>query len=256
MSILNESLASESQGSETLMTVSSEYAACIGRCGLPIDSPHDVQCFRPRATTRCQSTALAALGTSRRSMKCRALPESVALAQGRHLRWPKRPNRLAERVSSCKLHFLHNACLAPSLAPRGDIEGGSETSCSSPLPFHAIVTHFLLPFPSQQANQPLTVHPRLNTDIYIHLRARPTRAGTECLLDSTRGEFGRVERGQSADECTMTTHAPMARVPFAPLDNPRLQHLASAKNRQNGMQIGLIHWHVSNAHKSRPGLQE
>ncbi|TKA69120.1 hypothetical protein B0A55_08873 [Friedmanniomyces simplex] len=32
----------------------------------------------------------------------------------------------------------------------------------------------------------------------------------------------------------MTTHAPMARVPFAPLDNPRLQHLASAKNRQNG----------------------
>ncbi|KAK6392549.1 hypothetical protein LTR65_003680 [Meristemomyces frigidus] len=26
----------------------------------------------------------------------------------------------------------------------------------------------------------------------------------------------------------------MARVPFAPLDNPRLQHLASAKNRQNG----------------------
>lgn len=33
----------------------------------------------------------------------------------------------------------------------------------------------------------------------------------------------------------MTTHAPMARVPFAPLDNPRLQHLASAKNRQNGM---------------------
>ncbi|KAK5120867.1 hypothetical protein LTR85_005934 [Meristemomyces frigidus] len=27
----------------------------------------------------------------------------------------------------------------------------------------------------------------------------------------------------------------MARVPFAPLDNPRLQHLASAKNRQNGM---------------------
>ncbi|KAI7162659.1 hypothetical protein KC349_g1937 [Hortaea werneckii] len=27
----------------------------------------------------------------------------------------------------------------------------------------------------------------------------------------------------------------MARVPFAPLDNPRLQHLASAKNRQNGL---------------------
>lgn len=27
----------------------------------------------------------------------------------------------------------------------------------------------------------------------------------------------------------------MARVPFAPLDNPRLQHLASAKNRQNGI---------------------
>ncbi|RMY43129.1 hypothetical protein D0865_11475 [Hortaea werneckii] len=33
----------------------------------------------------------------------------------------------------------------------------------------------------------------------------------------------------------MATHAPMARVPFAPLDNPRLQHLASAKNRQNGL---------------------
>lgn len=32
-----------------------------------------------------------------------------------------------------------------------------------------------------------------------------------------------------------TTHAPVARVPFAPLDNPRLQHLASAKNRQNGL---------------------
>ncbi|KAM3417286.1 hypothetical protein BST61_g5542 [Cercospora zeina] len=32
----------------------------------------------------------------------------------------------------------------------------------------------------------------------------------------------------------MTAHVPMARVPFAPLDNPRLQHLASAKNRQNG----------------------
>ncbi|KAI6802728.1 hypothetical protein KC364_g3562 [Hortaea werneckii] len=32
----------------------------------------------------------------------------------------------------------------------------------------------------------------------------------------------------------MATHAPMARVPFAPLDNPRLQHLASTKNRQNG----------------------
>lgn len=32
----------------------------------------------------------------------------------------------------------------------------------------------------------------------------------------------------------MTTHVPMARVPFAPLDNPRLQHLANAKNRQNG----------------------
>ncbi|SMR57058.1 unnamed protein product [Zymoseptoria tritici ST99CH_1E4] len=31
----------------------------------------------------------------------------------------------------------------------------------------------------------------------------------------------------------MTTHAP--RVPFAPLDNPRLQHLANAKNRQNGL---------------------
>ncbi|GAB1737112.1 hypothetical protein NU219Hw_g795t1 [Hortaea werneckii] len=27
----------------------------------------------------------------------------------------------------------------------------------------------------------------------------------------------------------------MARVPFAPLDSPRLQHLASAKNRQNGL---------------------
>ncbi|KAK5116220.1 hypothetical protein LTR62_008547 [Meristemomyces frigidus] len=27
----------------------------------------------------------------------------------------------------------------------------------------------------------------------------------------------------------------MARMPFAPIDNPRLQHLASAKNRQNGM---------------------
>jgi len=33
----------------------------------------------------------------------------------------------------------------------------------------------------------------------------------------------------------MATHAPMARVPFAPLDNPRLQHLASTKNRQNGL---------------------
>ncbi|WPG98412.1 Hypothetical protein R9X50_00120200 [Acrodontium crateriforme] len=33
----------------------------------------------------------------------------------------------------------------------------------------------------------------------------------------------------------MTTHAPMVRVPFAPLDNPRLKHLASAKNRQNGV---------------------
>ncbi|EMC93913.1 hypothetical protein BAUCODRAFT_36365 [Baudoinia panamericana UAMH 10762] len=33
----------------------------------------------------------------------------------------------------------------------------------------------------------------------------------------------------------MTTHAPMARVPFAPVDNPRLQHLANAKNRQNGL---------------------
>ncbi|KAK3707784.1 hypothetical protein LTR37_011961 [Vermiconidia calcicola] len=33
----------------------------------------------------------------------------------------------------------------------------------------------------------------------------------------------------------MATHAPVARVPFAPLDNPRLQHLASAKNRQNGI---------------------
>jgi len=33
----------------------------------------------------------------------------------------------------------------------------------------------------------------------------------------------------------MAQHAPMVRVPFAPLDNPRLQHLASAKNRQNGM---------------------
>ncbi|KAF2769792.1 hypothetical protein EJ03DRAFT_382515 [Teratosphaeria nubilosa] len=33
----------------------------------------------------------------------------------------------------------------------------------------------------------------------------------------------------------MATHAPIARVPFAPLDNPRLQHLASAKNRQNGL---------------------
>ncbi|KAI7358053.1 hypothetical protein KC320_g1363 [Hortaea werneckii] len=32
----------------------------------------------------------------------------------------------------------------------------------------------------------------------------------------------------------MATHAPMTRVPFAPLDNPRLQHLASTKNRQNG----------------------
>ncbi|WPB06629.1 uncharacterized protein RHO25_011286 [Cercospora beticola] len=29
----------------------------------------------------------------------------------------------------------------------------------------------------------------------------------------------------------------MARVPFAPLDNPRLQHLASAKNRQNGVNL-------------------
>ncbi|KAI7089492.1 hypothetical protein KC356_g2329 [Hortaea werneckii] len=29
----------------------------------------------------------------------------------------------------------------------------------------------------------------------------------------------------------------MARVPFAPLDNPRLQHLASTKNRQNGTGI-------------------
>lgn len=34
---------------------------------------------------------------------------------------------------------------------------------------------------------------------------------------------------------TMTAHVPVTRVPFAPLDNPRLQHLASAKNRQNGM---------------------
>ncbi|KAK4622440.1 uncharacterized protein CLAFUR5_07525 [Fulvia fulva] len=33
----------------------------------------------------------------------------------------------------------------------------------------------------------------------------------------------------------MATHAPVARVPFAPLDNPRLQHLACAKNRQNGI---------------------
>ncbi|KAF2166395.1 hypothetical protein M409DRAFT_55230 [Zasmidium cellare ATCC 36951] len=33
----------------------------------------------------------------------------------------------------------------------------------------------------------------------------------------------------------MTAHAPLARVPFAPLDNPRLQHLANAKNRQNGL---------------------
>jgi hypothetical protein len=33
---------------------------------------------------------------------------------------------------------------------------------------------------------------------------------------------------------TMTT-ALAPRVPFAPLDNPRLQHLANAKNRQNGM---------------------
>ncbi|KAK3111522.1 hypothetical protein LTR53_013155, partial [Teratosphaeriaceae sp. CCFEE 6253] len=33
----------------------------------------------------------------------------------------------------------------------------------------------------------------------------------------------------------MTSHVPMARVPFAPLDSPRLQHLASAKNRQNGI---------------------
>ncbi|PPJ51518.1 hypothetical protein CBER1_07982 [Cercospora berteroae] len=35
----------------------------------------------------------------------------------------------------------------------------------------------------------------------------------------------------------MTAHVPMARVPFAPLDNPRLQHLASAKNRQNGANL-------------------
>ncbi|GIZ47106.1 hypothetical protein CKM354_001020600 [Cercospora kikuchii] len=35
----------------------------------------------------------------------------------------------------------------------------------------------------------------------------------------------------------MTAHVPMARVPFAPLDNPRLQHLASAKNRQNGVNL-------------------
>jgi len=33
---------------------------------------------------------------------------------------------------------------------------------------------------------------------------------------------------------TTAAHAPVARVPFAPIDNPRLQHLASAKNRQNG----------------------
>ncbi|CAK3835733.1 Hypothetical predicted protein [Lecanosticta acicola] len=33
----------------------------------------------------------------------------------------------------------------------------------------------------------------------------------------------------------MAAHAPVARVPFAPLDNPRLQHLASAKNRQSGL---------------------
>ncbi|USW51675.1 hypothetical protein Slin15195_G049940 [Septoria linicola] len=39
----------------------------------------------------------------------------------------------------------------------------------------------------------------------------------------------------------MTAHVvPMARVPFAPLDNPRLAHLASAKNRQNGvLKTGL-----------------
>ncbi|KAH9809307.1 hypothetical protein Tdes44962_MAKER06167 [Teratosphaeria destructans] len=33
----------------------------------------------------------------------------------------------------------------------------------------------------------------------------------------------------------MATHAPIARVPFAPLDSQRLQRLASAKNRQNGL---------------------
>ena len=35
----------------------------------------------------------------------------------------------------------------------------------------------------------------------------------------------------------MTTHATMAvpRQPFSPLNSPRLQHLQSGKNRQNGM---------------------
>ena len=49
----------------------------------------------------------------------------------------------------------------------------------------------------------------------------------------------------------MATHAPMARVPFAPLDNPRLQHLASAKNRQNGMKSPHDTSRYFVAHKNR-----
>ncbi|EME43381.1 hypothetical protein DOTSEDRAFT_72701 [Dothistroma septosporum NZE10] len=50
----------------------------------------------------------------------------------------------------------------------------------------------------------------------------------------------------------MATHAPVARVPFAPLDNPRLQHLASAKNRQNGL-IANASSGKSNITKISPG---
>ena len=71
----------------------------------------------------------------------------------------------------------------------------------------------------------------------IHLRPEGKQDGSVrgacCSISSSTSSKTRA----NVSNLTMTTHAPMARVPFAPLDNPRLQHLASAKNRQNGVPM-------------------
>ncbi|KXS93421.1 hypothetical protein AC579_8893 [Pseudocercospora musae] len=66
-----------------------------------------------------------------------------------------------------------------------------------------------------------------------------SKSTTITLLRYNNIPFSTHQRAQNTrgviPPSTMTAHVPMARVPFAPLDNPRLQHLASAKNRQNGV---------------------
>jgi hypothetical protein len=62
----------------------------------------------------------------------------------------------------------------------------------------------------------------------------PTRTSLYIRQSSSQPLYHVENASRSIFPAKMTTHASMARVPFAPLDNPRLQHLTSLKNRQNG----------------------